>query len=125
MKTIIRIEHPTDGKGIWRSKKDVECDINYIDTLSNFNEFLDKHRNFYTPYREPLIKDEFTDNHYCAFKSVEQLQQWITTDELKEFISFGFKVYTLDVQEWLEGEYQICYLKEDIIDTKDITELFI
>lgn len=118
MKTIIRIEHPSDGKGIWRSN------INGVNNLSNWIEFSDRHRKFPNPTYEGDVTGFIEGIHYCAFKSIEQLQEWVYKNEIKELLEMGFKVYMLDVFNWLEGNYQICYKKEDILQQKDISELF-
>ena len=118
MNTIIRIEHPSDGKGIWRSNTTV------YDTLSNIWEFVSRHRQFPNPTYEGDVTGFIEGIHYCAFKSIEQLQEWVYKDEIKELLELGFKVYMLDVSNWLEGNYQICYKKEDILQQKDISELF-
>lgn len=122
MKTIIRIEHPSDGKGIWRSK-DKDGD-KYIDSLSNYWDFDARHCKFPNPTYEGDVTGFIAGIHYCAFKSIEQLQEWVYKNEIKELLEMGFKVYMLDVSNWLEGNYQICYKKEDILQQKDISELF-
>lgn len=122
MKTVIRIEHPSDGKGIWRSKGNNEKAI--WEDFSFINELESKHEDFPTPYAEKLLT--FTDSSYfCAFKSIEQINQWIEKEWWKEIISFGFKIYMIDLSEYLEGEYQICYQKQYILQQKDITSLFL
>ena len=49
----------------------------------------------------------------------------MTTEEIKEFIEMGFKVLLLDLTVCIEGDFQILFKKEDISQSKDITELFI
>jgi len=124
MKSIIRVEHPFDNKGIWRAKDE---DGEYrIDSLSTYNNFSNRHSKFQPPQSDmgisrcPIQNEEF-----CAFKSIDSLQIWITPSELKEVVSMGFKVLLLDVSECVEGEYQILYRKDKVIQTKDISNLFI
>ena len=62
---------------------------------------------------------------YCAFLSVEQLQEWIYQDELELLIKFGLRVYELEVNEYQAGHYQIVYTKESIKSKTDITNKLI
>ena len=120
MKTIVRIEHPSDGKGIWMSRDNKN--INYVDTLSNYLQFAERHCKFPNPVMENLSFKEGV--NFCAFKTVEQMTEWVKPSEIKELMSMGFKVLAIDVSEWLEGEYQICFEKRHILQTKDISSLF-
>lgn len=120
MKTIVRIEH-ISGDGIWRAEN--KNGVVYIlDNLSNYLDFSARHKYFKTPFKENL--DFVSGKHFCAFKSIDQLQEWVFPEEIRELLNLGFKVLLLDVSEWLEGEHQICFQKEHIIKSKDISELF-
>jgi hypothetical protein len=116
MTTILRIEHK-DGCGIFRSYAS-GC-------LVNAKTFHERHNNFPSPKDDMFILRNVEDDEFCAFKSIEQLQEWVTADEIKQFIKLNCKVLLIDVSECIVGEYQILYKKENIIQTKDISELFI
>lgn len=123
MKTIIRIEHPTTGNGLFRADDDYG---NAIIWKAYFHSSLSaKHYNFPIPYDDIGIKRDPEENEYCAFKSIEQLKQWIEFDWFNTIIELGFKILLLDVIDCVEGEYQILYKKENIIQSKDISNLFI
>ena len=122
----IRIEHPRSGKGLFTHYESTELGYkegaNY---LSDSNNFYKRHLNFPNPKDDKKIKRFIAKNEFCAFKSVEQLKEWVTTEEIKEFIEMGFKVLLLDLTVCIEGDFQILFKKEDISQSKDITELFI
>lgn len=118
-KTVIRIEHPKDGKGIWQSKN--EGDKFIINSLSCFDDIITKHIDFPVPYCDGL---SIGHDDFCAFKSVEQVKQWIDDTWWNEIIDAGFKVYMIDISVWQEGEHQILFKKKDIAQQKDITSLF-
>ena len=81
MKTIIRIEH-LDGNGLWTScNKD---DIPFYRTLSFYLDLVRKHDKFPTP-KEDGIK-AMTSKRYCAFKSIEQIQERIEPEWFNEII---------------------------------------
>ena len=126
MTTILRIEHK-DGCGIFRSH--VCVNLNDFDTFSerhnDFDTFSERHNDFPTPNEDMFILRYVEEDEFCAFKSIEQLQEWVTADEIKQFIKLNCKVLLIDVSECIVGEFQILYKKENIIQTKDISELFI
>ena len=117
MKTIVRIQHHSDDCGLWRAGGWSAI----IDQANCHESLRARHEKFPTPYKEGI---DFTIEHFCAFKSIDQLQEWVLPEEMKEIISLGFKVLLLDVSECLEGEYQIAFKKEHIVQSKDITEIF-
>lgn len=120
MRTIIRVEHPNDGKGLFQAYMSERLERKY----KIFNNLIDRHQKFPAPVSDSKIHRHIQPNEYCAFKSVEQLQQWINKREIKHLIHHGFRVLMLDVSEHVEGEYQILYKKENILQSKDITSLF-
>lgn len=62
---------------------------------------------------------------FCAYKTVEQLQDWIYKEEIQYFASVGFKVILLKVSDYQIGEKQVLFTKESIKSQEDITSLFI
>jgi len=123
MTTIIRIEHKS-GKGIFRARINRRGDC-LDDKFKWADKLFDRHSDFPTPYRDSLINRPIEEDEFCAFKSIEQLQEWITKDEIKKLSKHNFKVLIIDVSECIVGEYQILYKKTDIIQSGDITSLFI
>lgn len=118
--TIIRIEHP-NGWGLWRTQIDGQY---LIETASCHDALSDKHYNFPTPFHDEGL-GKYDTNEFCAFKTIDSLQEWVEPEWMKEIISIGFKVLMIDVSTCRVGEYQILYKKENILQTKDITSLFI
>lgn len=122
MKTVIRIEHTKDGRGLFRSGT---AHNRTIEKLYCHDALLGKHSGFPTPFHDNLINRRPKRNEYCAFKSIEQLQEWLESDWIKEAIKFGYRVLMLDVSEYVEGEYQILYKRCNVLQSKDVSSLFI
>lgn len=61
----------------------------------------------------------------CAYKTVEQVQQWLEKEEIQYFTSIGFRVYLLTVSEYQTGEYQVIFTKDSIESKEDVTSLFV
>lgn len=120
---IVRIEHKIDGKGIFRSQ--TKSCRNRFERIKCHTELYERHRyNFPPPYRDKgIMRSPFYDE-FCAFKSIDELQSWVTKEELQRLIKVGFKVLVHDVSDCVIGEYQVLFMKEDIRDTTDVTELF-
>jgi hypothetical protein len=125
MKTIIRIEHINDGFGIWKSRgfNNNLNDRVYYD-LSFYDDLIVKHRYLNTPEEDGLNK--FVEGEwFCAFKSLEQIKEWIECPWFKELVEKGFQILILEVSEYQEGNHQIIYTKKSIASSKDISSLFV
>lgn len=115
---IVRIEH-SDGWGIFRTQTNRPnvCDL-------KLSALIDRHCKFFpTPVQESNGRF-IEEDEYCAFKTIEQVQQWITADEIRILLDNDFKVYLLEVATCITYEHQCIYKKENIVEQKDISELF-
>lgn len=127
MRQLIRLEH-SDGHGIFSTYLlDEQGEI--LEDRWNLAARVicppvsDRHQDFNLPEEDGITFIE--GKHFCAYKSVAQMGQWIEPEELKIFLEAGFKVFFIEVIECLEGEHQICYEKRHIIKKIDITNLFL
>ena len=118
MMTIVRFERR--GNGIFRpSNKSI-----YNSAIAKRTYARHNNGNFPLPENENLDLIRGGKEWFCAYKTIEQLQSWVHKDEIDFFISKGFKVLMLDVNEYQEGQMQVVFTKESIISSKDITSLF-
>ena len=120
---IIRIEH-TDGIGMFTDftddyKERMQCVWNILPELSN------RHKNFNTPEEDNLNLDKNFKDWYCAYKSIEQLQEWVLKDEFKTLFDYGYKVLLIECTNYQIGKDQVIYTKESIKTSKDISSLFL
>ena len=122
MRTVLRVEH-FDGWGMFISYKgDMHRQNVGALGLSEINE---RHSNFNTPDEDMLNAYKDDKEWFCAYKSVEQLQKWLTPQEIEILSKNGYKVLMLDVEEYQEGRDQVIFTKESIISSKDVTKLFL
>ena len=127
MKSIIRIEH-VSGNGLWRAKD--SCGRCVSDEFTFIDELRCKHYDFPTPFEDTNIDTSITfynikSDEFCAFKSVEQIQQWIEKEWFIEIIKHDFKILLIDVSECIELKHQIIYKKEHVLQVKNISNLFL
>lgn len=130
MKTTIqaiRIEHPDSGWGLFRHRKDPNNP--YMGALMNdmpsAEQLTTKHRSFDNPWCDSLIQGFNDVKHFCAFKSIEQIQEWIDPAWFNEIFELGFQVLLLELSECQIGEMQIVFEKQHIITSTNISDLFI
>jgi hypothetical protein len=124
------MEHPSDGLGIFGTRKKGEaCEYIWGSLTPTFDyspdeigDMMSRHRDFNTPTQDNL--DFIVGEHFCAYRSIEQIQQWITKEEFIKLFTYGFKVYMIDVSECQIGNDQVIYKKEHILQQKDISSLF-
>ena len=131
VKTVIRIEHPFDGNGLWRSKLKT---VTRITLHTQFNKISSRHGDsikfpsYQSDYwlKEQINVDTVELFYHFAFKDLAQLNTALTSDELKECINtLGFRVLMLDVTEYYESPFQVIFRKDSIQTTKDISHLFL
>jgi hypothetical protein len=113
---IIRLEHPIDGIGIFMTR-----DIFVLSKTTLGKRIEERHIDLMELARDI---EGFTYYHYCAYKNIEDLNKWITPEEIKDLITRGIIVLLLDVKKFIEGENQVIFFKEDIVSSKNITSLF-
>lgn len=127
MKTIVRIEHE-DGWGMFRNKEN-----RYVVGEGNnpiMDKLWDRHSTWTINGGMPVPSNDGIDmglgwkEWFCAFKSMEQFNNWVKKDEAKELLKFNFKILLLEVTEYQEGGNQIVYTKESIVSERDISSLF-
>lgn len=120
MKTIQIIRIERRGRGIFRPSNQA------IYRSKIAQRTYDRHNRggFPMPHVENLDMYKGLKEWFCAYKTIEQLQEWVKKEELNFFFSKGFKVLLLTVSEYQEGEKQVIFTKESIVSSEDITSLF-
>ena len=123
----IRIEH-IDGHGMFITglvDEHGQCDfINIRDHVVKYilPKVASRHENFNEPEEDGI--NIISGIEFCAYKSIEQLNEWIYPDEIKVLFDYGYSVYLLELSSCKTGEHQIVYNKKDIISKTDISSLF-
>lgn len=114
---IYRVEH-ISGYGIWRAE--TENGRSICQNYSFYCELDTKHSKF--PIAQKDVEKFIPGVHYCAFKSLRQLNIWVKKEWRQELKSFDFKFYEIEIEEknCLIGKKQICFKKEHIINKKEI-----
>jgi hypothetical protein len=136
-KKIVRVEH-ADGWGMFRWNRTTSNLPRYVLGVSSETEAMSNlHNDLPTPFRDKginggkyttydLFDDVIMKDRFCAYKNLESFYQWIVTEELKFLLTnHDFKVLLIEVKEYLEGECQVLYRKEDIVHVEDISSLFL
>ncbi len=126
MQTIIRVEHPADGKGMFNSYiQTPDGEVEYRrNVYKGLEPLFKRHQDSFPTPQEDGEYDMESDD-FCAFKNIEQIQQWIKPKEFKLLSKAGFKMLMIDVTTCIELANQIIYKKYNILQSKDITSLFI
>jgi len=131
-KQVIRVEHPADGKGLWRSVGDEIGSL--INNHTKYEVICSRHSD---ATKFPSLWDDAElyeiaqtiddiSQYFFAFKSLEQLATALTKDEIKECINdLGFRILMLTVTDYHESNFQVIFKKESIVDKDDITFMFL
>lgn len=130
-KQFVRIEHKSTGRGMYLlGALEVLSPDWYSD--SRMENLKERHRDLIPNYySDSIIKPYFdTDiskptDYRFAFKSIENLQQLVLTDEFKILNEYGFRVFAITSNDYVESPYQAIFNINSVLKKEDITELFI
>ena len=84
-------------------------------------QVYNRHSEFANPQQDGLDLCKDGKGWYCAYKSAKELKEWINTQELQYFISKGYNILQLEVEEYQIGDEQLLYTEESIVNCIDIT----
>lgn len=126
---IVRIEHPSDGKGFFRSEDEEGNARDY--NHSKFDNIRRRHNNekkFPNYYDDEEISSQIdyddVQEYKFAFRTLDQLKEGFTNHELKEAIEkLGFRILLLSVDDYYESKFQVVF--KNPIESEDISSLFI
>lgn len=126
---FIRIEDKSTGRGMFE-------DIgNNRFSNSILMGLWDRHKEFPVGYQqEPFFSKCFggikSEYEYSAgkespwrfaFKSLTQLRQWVSQEELKELVSRNHAVYRINATNYYESDDQAVFNINDVVNKEDIT----
>lgn len=126
MLTVIRIEHPEDGCGIFRDR--YEKELSYKDIMSTFSydsENIGNIENKHYKMKSARSIKGFTPDHFCAYPSLTIMRKFINQKEIKKLLNLGFQILLLDVKKHIADTNQILYKKQHVSKTKNISSLFL
>lgn len=112
---VIRIEHPSNGKGIFTNSE--------LLTENYYRAYWVKRHNGMQTARNINGWDI---SFYCGYRDIEEMHKWLTNNEIKRFIRKGFVVLSLEVSDYIDTDpNQILYKKKSITKQEDISNLFL
>jgi thioredoxin-related protein len=117
VKQVLRIE-AEDGWGMFRNHPD-HLERETIDQI-NYNVY-DRHCSMNNPYQDGL---NMTDDHFCAYASLEMMEKWLTTEEIREILSYDYNIYLIELTEWQEGKHNVIFKQEHVKSKINISDLF-
>ena len=116
---LIRIESE-DGNGPF-----IESEKLYYAKLDRYaiNHAADFKYNSHTKMHPAGVDfgDAFTENHFCAYLNLQDfIRFWSDELTLIAFLMSGFKIYELTVSECFCSNTQAAFLKQDILNKREI-----
>jgi hypothetical protein len=112
------------GLGIFRAEGD---DFAIIFNAICYADLSSRHQEMPTMWQDlrPITNKNNPvwelDEYFCAFPSLKDMQNFVLYEELIELIQLGFRVLHIEASEYIVGEYQYGYRKEDVTLEEDVT----
>lgn len=122
---VIRVEH-TDGNGMFRNSIAPvhEVDNYLMQNMWNRHSTWARGGGMPTPSNDNINIGKDDLDWYCAFRGLEEFNQWVYPEEAKKLIELGYRIYSLEVTNFQIGDKQVVYTKESIIEKNDLSDLF-
>ena len=117
VKQVVRIENL--GRGFFRPTN------RQLTNTNIYNDICVKHGEFPTPMDDGIRMSLSNKTWFCGYKSIEQINAWLSQEDVKWLIKKDFKVVLYEVTEYQEGGYQIAFTQQGVLSQTDITSLFI
>lgn len=116
---LIRIEHPSDGMGVYRTSG-----VNISDH-PKLNWFIERHATYNpngmkTPHAEGLTF--ISGMHLCAFRNIEEFMQYVHPEEVVFIVDLGFKIYEIKSSDVQFGQKQAIFVHDSVISKKDVSD---
>lgn len=141
MKTLIRVQDSL-GTGMFQSGIPYGQETSKsVYSIEKLEDLARRHREF------PNIRDDRTIFNFVkelygeqeifdiygtdefrfrfAFKNLSQFEKWVKREEVKILLDNGYRVYKIEAEEVCESEFQSIFNIDTVINTEDITNLFL
>ncbi len=60
-----------------------------------------------------------------AFKNLDQFEAWVLREEVALLNQYGYRVYRIETDEFVESDFQIIFNVNSVKSVTDITDLFL
>ncbi|MBL4880651.1 MAG: hypothetical protein JKX82_04930 [Oleispira sp.] len=119
-----RIEHPSDGFGIFISKSIDKVPEKRTVYCLGLDDLIERHSSgdFPSPYGDEFIN--FDSSFKCGFISLSHLEKWVTNLEMNVLLNNGYEVFEINNPSAQCSQYQVIYKEEEITAKNNITIRF-
>jgi hypothetical protein len=123
-RSIVRIEHPDSGLGIFWHDNNYLPEVTYC-----FRAMPTPIWDTFEAYNEENISESWAGKAnlhlFCAFPDEDNFVGCINKTALSMIKECGFRIYEYIVDSYLISKYQVMFDKNKAIDKKDITDRII
>lgn len=106
MKTIYRIENPTTNSGMWYDRYGQPNGV-----IENLTEGKSKAMDM--PHSH--LHEANGKKWFSAVASIESLLMWFSKKDIEELLSWGFRLYKFEVNEYNELEFEVLFTREGVV----------
>ena len=132
MKSVIRVQDK-NGRGMFQMGNNMGLGVHNIPELYNLHI---RHINFPTGFEDTPINRYLNKkygvgidfnklNYRFSFINIGQFEKWVLREEVAILNKYGFRVYKVETDNYVQGDYQIIFDVNSIKSITDITDLFL
>jgi hypothetical protein len=135
MKSVIRVQDKY-GRGMFQyGNSDLMRSLGIYD-IPELSTLADRHLHFPNLWNDSTLVDFLEGklgrdfeasklDYRFAFKNLDQFEAWVLREEVALLNQYGYRVYRIETDEFVESDFQIIFNVNSVKSVTDITELFL
>lgn len=135
MKSVIRVQDKY-GRGMFQyGNTDLMRNLGVYD-IPELSTLADRHLHFPNLWNDSTIAnflerklgldfEAIKLDYRFAFKNLDQFEAWVLREEVALLNQYGYRVYRIETDEFVESPYQVLFNVNSIKSITDITDLFL
>lgn len=135
MKSVIRVQDKY-GRGMFQYGNHDLMRTAGIYDIPSLQNLADRHLHFPNLWNDSTLVKFLEDklgydfeasklDYRFAFKNIDQFEQWVLREEIALLNEYGYRVYRIETDEFVESDFQVLFNVNSIKSVTDITDLFL
>lgn len=111
-RVIYRIENLETMNGMWYNNAGVFSPILY--------KIAPKAKAIELPMPFDMAHKADDKNWYSAGGSIDEMNYWFSREDALNLVNNGFKLYHIEVDDWVKREHEVLFTRESVLVQKEI-----
>ena len=135
MKSVIRVQDKY-GRGMFQYGNTDLYRSKGVYDIPELSQLADRHLNFPNLWNDSTLVNFLEEelgstfeasqlDYRFSFKNIDQFEQWVLREEVALLNEYGYRVYRIETDEFVESPFQVIFNVNSVKSITDITDLFL